>query len=158
MKRILFLLVLLAAAATPAWAQINAGPKVQASLIAESGEIAPGKSVTVALEENILPGWHTYWSNPGEAGLPTEIKWSLPPGWKAGPIAWPYPGRLPVGPLMQYGYEGKVWLLTTITAPADAKPGDVVTLKADADWLVCKEVCIPEDQTVSVPVTVSATP
>ena len=116
MKRILLILIALAAlAAMPAAAQINTGPKVQPSLIGESGEIAPGQSVTVALEEDIAPGWHTYWSNPGEAGLPTEIKWSLPTGWKAGVIAWPYPKRLPVGPLMQYGYEGKVWLLTTIT-------------------------------------------
>jgi thiol:disulfide interchange protein len=156
MKRFLFLLAILFA--TPAAAQIDSGPKVHASLIAESGEIAPGASVTVALEEDIAPGWHTYWSNPGEAGLPTEIKWALPPGWKASAIAWPYPKRLPVGPLMQYGYDGKVWLLTTITAPADAKAGDIVTLKADADWLVCQQVCIPEDTTLSLPLTVSASP
>jgi thiol:disulfide interchange protein DsbD len=157
MKRIalalLFLLI-----ALPAAAQINTGPKVQARLVAEQGEIAPGASVTVAMEEVIKPGWHTYWSNPGEAGLPSEIKWTLPNGWKAGAIVWPYPKRLPVGPLMNYGYENKVWLLTTITAPADAKPGDIVTLKAAADWLVCKEVCIPEDTTLFLPLTVNAHP
>ncbi len=142
----------------PAVAQIGPGPKVHAQLIAETGEVAPGKSVTVAMEEDIAPGWHTYWSNPGEAGLPSEIKWSLPQGWKASAIAWPYPKRLPVGPLMNYGYEGKVWLLTTITAPADAKPNDIVTLKAAADWLVCKEVCIPEDTTLSLSLTVSTAP
>jgi thiol:disulfide interchange protein len=158
MKRILLGLLFFIAAALPAAAQIGNGPKVQAKMIAESGETALGGTVVVALEENIKPGWHTYWSNPGEAGLPTEIKWSLPAGWKAGAIAWPYPKRLPVGPLMQYGFEGKVWLLTTITAPRDAKPGDIVTLKAAADWLVCKEVCIPEDVTLSLPLTLSATP
>jgi thiol:disulfide interchange protein DsbD len=157
MKRIALALLFLLAA-LPAVAQIAPGPKVQARLIAEQGEIAPGKSVTVALEEVIKPGWHTYWSNPGEAGLPTEIKWNLPNGWKAGAIAWPYPKRLPVGPLMNYGYESKVWLLTTITAPADAKPGDIVNLKAAAGWLVCKEVCVPEDTTLSLPLTVSADP
>ena len=157
MKRIALAFLFLLAA-LPAAAQINTGPKVQARLVAEQGEIAPGKSVTVALEEVIKPGWHTYWSNAGEAGYPSEIKWTLPPGWKAGAIAWPYPKRLPVGPLMNYGYENKVWLLTTITAPADAKPGDIVNLKAAADWLVCKEVCIPEDTTLSLPLAVSATP
>ncbi|HWA29644.1 MAG TPA: protein-disulfide reductase DsbD domain-containing protein, partial [Rhizomicrobium sp.] len=113
MRWFLLALAFLAAAAMPAAAQVNTGPKVHAQLIAEAGEIAPGKSVTVALEEDIAPGWHTYWSNPGEAGLPSEIKWTLPPGWKASGISWPYPKRLPVGPLMNYGYENKVWLLTT---------------------------------------------
>ena len=84
----------------------------------------------MALEEKIRAGWHTYWINPGDAGAPTEIEWTLPPGWKAGAIQWPTPKRLPVGPLMDYGYEGKLWLLTTLTAPADAKAGDTVTLKA----------------------------
>jgi thiol:disulfide interchange protein/DsbC/DsbD-like thiol-disulfide interchange protein len=158
MKRFLLSFAIVIALVSPAAAQINASPKVQASLIAESGEIAPGASVTVALEEKIAPGWHTYWSNPGEAGLPTEIKWSLPPGWKASAIVWPYPKRLPVGPLMQYGYDGHVWLLTTITAPRDAKPGDILTLKAATDWLVCKDVCIPEDTALSLPLTVSTSP
>ena len=143
--------------ATGVVAQIDSAPKVQGRLIAENGEIAPGGSVVVALEENIRPGWHTYWVNPGEAGLPTEIKWTLPPGWRAGPIEWPYPKRLPVGPLMNYGYEGKVWLLTRITAPKAAKP-DTITLKATGSWLVCKEVCIPEDQPLSLALTVSASP
>ncbi|MGN6515684.1 MAG: protein-disulfide reductase DsbD family protein [Rhizomicrobium sp.] len=158
MKRFLLLLALLIAAAVPAAAQINPGPRVHARLIAEQGEIAPGNSVTVAMEEIIAPGWHTYWSNPGEAGLPSKIEWTLPPGWKASAIAWPYPKRLPVGPLMNYGYENKVWLLTTITAPADANPGEVANLQAAAQWLVCKQVCIPEDARLSLPLTVSANP
>ena len=145
-------------AAGPAVAQIDLAPKVQARLIAESGEAAPGGTFAVALEQNIRPGWHTYWINPGEAGLPTELKWSLPPGWHAGSLAWPYPRRLPVGPLMNYGYEGKVWLLTTLTAPRDAKPGDLANLKATASFLVCKEVCIPEDHDVSLPLAIARTP
>ena len=63
--------------------------------------------------------WHTYWKNPGDAGAATEIAWTLPPGWTADAIQWPRPKRLPVGPLMDYGYEGTPWLLTRITAPAD---------------------------------------
>jgi thiol:disulfide interchange protein DsbD len=150
-------LVLVTGTGTAA-AQIDSAPKVQARLIAERGEIAPGGAIAVALEENIRPGWHTYWINPGEAGLPTELKWSLPPGWRAGPLQWPYPKRLPVGPLMNYGYEGKVWLLTKLTGPPEAKPGDAVTLKATGSWLVCKEVCIPEDQALTLSLIVSATP
>ena len=133
MRRI-FLLLTLLLAATPVLAQ-NA-PKVHARLVAEDLSVAPGGTITVALEEKIAPGWHTYWKNPGDAGAPTDIQWTLPPGWKAGPIQWPRPKRLPVGPLMDYGYEGTPWLLTTLTAPADAtgtfsqmppKPGRPVT-------------------------------
>src|SRR3954467_2563932 len=142
----------------PAAAQIDSAPKVQARLIAETDEIAPGGTVTVALAQNIRREWHTYWVNPGEAGLPTELKWSLPKGWRAGAIEWPYPKRLPVGPLMNYGYEGKVWLLTKLTAPRDAKLGDAVTLKATGSWLVCKEVCIPEDRPLSLSMTIAASP
>ena len=158
MRNILLAIAVLLSAQGPAAAQIDSAPKVEARLIADTDEIAPGGTVSVALEQNIRPGWHTYWFNPGEAGLPTEVKWSLPKGWRAGAIEWPYPKRLPVGPLMNYGYEGKVWLLTKLTAPRDAKPGDVVNLKAAASWLVCQEVCIPEDRTLTLPLTVTVSP
>lgn len=147
MKRIFLLLALLWAA--PALAQ-DAEPKVQARLVAEHKAIAPGGSTTIALEELITPKWHTYWKNPGDAGAPTTIEWTLPPGWKADAIQWPRPKRLPVGPLMDYGYEGKVWLLTNITAPADAKPGETVTIKAAASWLVCENICIPEERSLAI--------
>lgn len=156
MMRWLFTL-LLCAFALPAAAQIDSAPKVHAALIAEGAEVAPGHTLPVALEENIRPTWHTYWVNPGEAGFPTDIIWTLPPGWKAGAIQWPYPHRLPVGPLMNYGYEGKVWLLTSVTAPANAAPG-LYTLKADASWLVCQEVCIPEEQVLTLQLAISPSP
>src|ERR1700722_1406489 len=145
-------------AVTSVAAQIDSAPKVHGRLIAEESAVAPGQTVTVALEQNIRPGWHTYWRNPGEAGEPTEIAWTLPPGWHAGAIAWPYPKELPVGPLMDYGYEGRPWLLVDITVPADAKPGTDVTLRAAADWLVCKEICIPENATLTLPLTIATTP
>ena len=150
MKRLLFLLLVLAA---PAWAQDGA-PKVKARLVAEQSSVAPGGAVTVALEEQITSEWHTYWKNPGDAGAPTEIQWTLPAGWKADPIQWPVPRRVPVGPLMDYGYEGKLWLLTKITAPADAKEPAVI--KAAVTWLVCKNVCIPEEAALTITVPVGA--
>ena len=130
----LFLLLALAFAAMPAFGQ-DLGPKVQARLVSEQGAVAPGGTVTVALEERIVEGWHTYWKNPGDAGAPTQVTWTLPPGWTAGDIQWPRPKRLPVGPLMDYGYEGKVWLLSKLTAPSDARPGETVTIRAAASWL-----------------------
>ncbi len=109
--------------------------------------------MTIALELATRPGWHTYWQNPGDAGAPTEIKWTLPPSWHAGAIQWPAPQAEAVGPLMDYGYEGKPWLLVDVSAPRDAPPA-AVTLKAQASWLVCAEVCVPEDATVSLPLNV----
>ncbi|HEY6578867.1 MAG TPA: protein-disulfide reductase DsbD domain-containing protein [Rhizomicrobium sp.] len=142
----------------PVLAQIDAAPKVHMRLVPEQAQIAPGQTITVALAQDIRRGWHTYWRNAGDAGEPTDIRWSLPAGWRAGPIAWPYPTELPVGPLMDYGYEGRPWLLVGITAPADAKPGANVVLRAAVTWLVCKEVCIPEDATLSLPLGVGASP
>ena len=157
MGRLLCGLILALGLASPALGQIDANPKVHARLIAERMEVAPGGTVTVALEEDIRPTWHTYWRNPGDAGAPSEIKWTLPPGWQAGPIQWPYPKELPVGPLMDYGYEGKVWLLTEIKAPPNAAVG-AVNIQAAASWLVCQQVCIPEDATLTLPLGVSASP
>ena len=139
--------------AAPAFAQDD-GPKVQARLVAEDRAVAPGGSITIALEERIAPEWHTYWKNPGDAGAPTIIEWTLPPGWTAEAIQWPRPKRVPVGPLMDYGYEGKLWLLSKINAPADAKVGETVTIKAAASWLVCKNICIPEERSLSITVPV----
>jgi DsbC/DsbD-like thiol-disulfide interchange protein len=144
------------AVAAPAAAQVDDGPKVHARLVAESASVAPGGTVSVAFEQVIRPKWHTYWLNPGDVGQPTTLSWSLPAGWKAGALEWPYPMRLPVGPFMDYGYEGKVWILTTLTAPADATPGTAITLNAKASWLVCKEICIPEDAELALPLKIGA--
>ncbi len=149
-------LALVLAATIPAQAQIDGAPKVHARLIAEHEAIAPGGTVTVAFEQVIRPGWHTYWRNPGDVGQPTTLAWTLPAGWQGGALQWPYPIRLPVGPFMDFGYEGKAWILTSVTAPADARPGNTVTLKAAVGWLVCKEVCVPEDATLTLPLRIGA--
>jgi thiol:disulfide interchange protein DsbD len=146
--------LLVVLSAMPSVAQIVPGPKVHARLIAERDAVRPSGTVTVALEQAIRPGWHTYWRNAGEAGAPTEIHWTLPHGWSAGAIQWPYPQAEAVGPIMDYGYEGKPWLLIDITAPRDARAGDTVTLKALVNMLVCAEVCVPEDATVTLPLNV----
>jgi len=121
-------------------------PRTTAELIPDfnADTIQAGKPFLVALHLHADPGWHTYWINPGDAGLATTIKWTLPPGFTAGPIQWPTPEKHNMGPLVTYGYEGDVYLLTTITPPAsrDKWPLDVV-IKAKADWLVCQEECIP---------------
>jgi thiol:disulfide interchange protein/DsbC/DsbD-like thiol-disulfide interchange protein len=142
----------------PAAAQIDEAPKVHVRFIPEADSVAAGGTIAVALEENIRPGWHTYWSNPGDAGAPTEIQWTLPAGWSASSIEWPYPKKLPVGPLMDYGYEGNTWLLLKITAPKVAAIGSTAQLKAAVSWLVCREVCVPEDASLILRLGVTAQP
>ena len=136
-------------------AMTNAG-HVQLELVPAAASIAPGQTLYVALHEKIRPGWHTYWRNPGDAGEPPKLGWTLPPGWKAGEIVWPAPKRLPVGPLMDYGYEDEVWLPIPVTAPKSAPAGKPATLKAAVSILVCKDVCVPEDATLQLDLPVSA--
>jgi thiol:disulfide interchange protein len=133
---------------------------VDAELIAATDAIVPGQPLTVGLRLKHENEWHTYWQVPGDSGLPTQIKWQLPVGFNAGPIAWPHPKRLPVGPLMNFGYEGETLLLTTVQIPADLPVGTPVTLNAKASWLECKDVCIPGDAQVklTLPVKPQAAP
>jgi len=132
---------------------------VEAELVADRTALVPGEPTTVALRLAIAPGWHTYWRNPGDSGLPTTIAWQLPAGVSAGPIEWPAPQALPVGPLVNYGYEGEVLHLVELKA-TPALPSGNATLKARADWLVCRETCIPDgaDLTLVLPVGKNAQP
>jgi thiol:disulfide interchange protein DsbD len=116
---------------------------VEAELVAERVAAAPGKPATVGLRLRMDEHWHTYWRNPGDTGLPTTIRWQLPAGFQAGDIEWPAPQRIDVGPFANYGYEGEIVLPVQLTAPAGLAPGSSITLKARADWLVCREQCIP---------------
>ena len=119
-------------------------PHVRAELIAHAPQgITPGKTVEFGLHLSHAPGWHTYWKNPGDSGLPTTMSWILPPGFAMGAIDWPAPHRLPYGPLMNYGYDGKILLPVRLSVPPDFK-GDALRVALQADWLVCKEICIPE--------------
>ena len=132
-------------------------PHVEAELIARNAAFQPGQPIEIALRLKIIDHWHTYWRNPGDSGLPTRMQWTLPPGFSAGEIAWPYPKKLPLGPLMNFGYEGDVLHLVAIKAPANLNAGSTVEFKAKADWLVCSDVCIPEsaDLVLALPVVAS---
>src|SRR5687767_1985282 len=140
-------------AATALAAPVVKTEHVEADLITEATTARPGKPAVVGLRLRMAPEWHTYWKNPGDSGLPTRIQWVLPEGWKAGEIQWPYPKPLPVGPLMNYGYEDEVVLLSELTPPADAKAG-AYAIKAKAEWLVCKDICIPEKGELDFPIAV----
>ncbi|MDB5466865.1 MAG: thio:disulfide interchange protein [Phenylobacterium sp.] len=144
-------------AGTAMAAPVNTG-HLEAELVPQTQGIAPGQTVYVALRQNIQKGWHTYWRNPGDSGEATRIGWTLPAGWRAGDIVWPAPHRQPTGPLVNYGYTGEVLLPVPVTAPADARPGQPVTLKAAAGFLVCAEICVPEDAVLQIALPVTAGP
>ena len=131
-------------------------PHATTQLVAETSGAAPGSTLWVAVVQILEKGWHTYWRNPGDAGAATAIGWTLPTGWRSGDISWPTPKRLPVGPIMNYGYEGKVVLPVPVQVPQTAKPGETVQLTAAVDYLVCAEVCVPGSATVSLTIPVVA--
>ncbi len=129
-----------------AWAQsavVNT-EQVRAELVAHAPEgLGPGRPMWLGLLIEHKPHWHTYWKNPGDSGLPTRLEWSLPAGATVGEIVWPAPQRLPIGPMVNYGFEGQLLLPSplNLNRPIGAEG---LELRLRADWLVCKEVCIPE--------------
>ena len=134
----------------------TAAPIAVAALVAETPDIVPGRPFDVALRLTLPAGWHTYWRNTGDAGSPTAIAWTLPAGFDAGPLAWPTPSRYVSGPVVSYGHDGDVWLLTRITPPAGIAPGTTATVTAAADWLVCADICVPEAATLTLRLPVAA--
>ncbi len=123
------------------------------ALILDRTAVKPGESLWVALELDIIPGWHTYWRTPGDSGLPAEIRWTLPEGVTAGEIKWPIPERIPYGDLMNFGYHDTVLLLTELKIGAQVPEGDI-KLHAEASWLVCADICIPQDAAFNAPITI----
>jgi len=143
-----------AAAAAPS--AVVSTPQVRAELVAHAPEgVAAGKPLWLGLKIDHQPHWHTYWKNPGDSGLPTTLEWTLPAGWQVGSIQWPTPQRLPIGPLMNYGYEGTLLLPVAVTAVGAAADGSV-QVRLRAEWLVCKDVCIPEGGDFSIELPVQA--
>jgi thiol:disulfide interchange protein DsbD len=133
---------------------------IRATLVSETSAIEPGKPLRVGLLLEAQKGWHTYWENPGDAGLPTSMKWTLPEGFSAGAIKWPAPERVKEGDLVTHSYHDTVFLPVTITVP-NALPADgKYTLEVKANWLVCKDICIPEtaDVAITLPVTENPAP
>ena len=161
MWRLFLLLVSLMLWAAPAGAQTIsrapaaavAGPqrteRIEAELVPMSQWAAPGSTAIVAIRQQIQPGWHTYWRNPGDSGGATTLDWTLPAGVSAGDIVWPLPERQRLQDLMNYGYQGRVYLPVPIEIPADARPGTTLPMIVKALFLVCSdEMCVPDELTL----------
>ena len=150
-------LVLGVAAAMPAAAQdIITTEQLAARLISEQAVVRPGDSIHIALHQAVVPGWHTYWRNPGDSGQAPRIVWQLPEGAAAAEPQWPAPHRIPFGPLVNYGYSDATSLLTEISVPAGWTAGTPFPVAAKAELLVCSDICIPVGGRLSLTVPTGA--
>lgn len=157
-----FAVLFCVSALTAAAAQAQSAPDklVQARLATEKTGLQRGATTWFAIELSMQPGWHTYWRNPGDSGLATSVKWTLPDGVVAGPIVWPRPDRFMAQSIAGYGYKDRMALLVPIRMPAQFTP-DKARIGAAVSWLACAETCIPGSKTLelSLPVrTQSAAP
>ena len=134
----------------------GASKNVQVELVPETQWVQPGTPFTLGIHLKMAPHWHTYWKNPGDAGLATRMRWSLPEGFEAGAFQWPAPEAIPAEPLMSYGYSGEVALLTELRPPAGLVPGTSVKLGGRVDWLECKDVCLPGRAQIEIELPVRA--
>ena len=152
------LLLLMLGAACMAWAgatgvlgrsdspAVVENAQIRAELIAHAPQgVVPGQPLWLGLQLRHASGWHTYWKNPGDSGLATELQWTLPHGWQAGPIQWPLPQRVQIGNLANYGFENEVLLPVTVTVPRPLPASAEAEIKLHASWLVCREECIPQE-------------
>ncbi len=128
------------------------------TLLSERSAATPGDTFIGALKLDLADGWHVYWKNPGDSGLPPTAVWKNSPGVTAGEFRFPPPHAIPLEPLMNYGYEGEIVLPFEIKVAADAKVGDTLTIGALFDYLICADVCIPEMVTLSISLPVAAAP
>ena len=165
MRFLLTLLLSIAAAAAGGAASAQNGPTAppvvsefsRAELLVHAPQgVQPGQPLWLGLQITHSPQWHTYWKNPGDSGLPTELQWQLSPGAAAGDIAWPTPRKFPLGDLANYGYDGTVLLPVPVTV-SPAFRGDRLDVSLQASWLICRKECIPEGARfqLSIPARVS---
>ena len=132
--------------------------QVQATLqVYAPNGLGAGETFWLGLQIQHQAHWHTYWRNPGDSGLATELQWQLPEGLKPGNLIWPAPQKIPVGSMANYGYEGTVLLVTPVQVAPKFKANEAssdITVQLHASWLVCKQECIPQegDFVVRVPV------
>jgi thiol:disulfide interchange protein len=144
---------LIAVASSSFAAELHKGPGLQVRLVADSVSVAPGASFQAGLYFQLEEGWHIYWQNGGDSGEPPTITWDLPPDVHAGPILWPVPARIDIGPFVNYGYKDEVLLPIPMRLETTFED-DRLRLVAAIHWLVCKEECIPGQARLTLPVSV----
>lgn len=137
-----------AAAPAPAHSRVD--------LLSAVTAFAPGEPFDVGLRFRVPPGWHTYWMNPGDAGMAPRLAWRLPAGFTAAAPDWPLPQRFEEGDLTAYGYAGEIVIPIRITPPREITPGAACTLVLDLEWLDCHEICVPGQATLRLTLAAAA--
>jgi DsbC/DsbD-like thiol-disulfide interchange protein len=140
---LLIALCLFALGDKTARAQTAPQPHATVKLVSERNALLPGGSSWIGLLFHLDQGWHIYWENPGDSGEPPKVQWALPPGFSVTEIRWPTPVRLGAPPVVDYGYEGQVLLMSALTAPSGSQTDSPVTVSADVRYIVCREICVP---------------
>jgi thiol:disulfide interchange protein DsbD len=134
---------------------ISSSDTVKVELIQEEETVQPGRSFWVALRLQIEDGWHVYWKNPGDAGMPLKVDWQLPEGYEAGPLQWPFPEKFTTADMIGFGYKDSVMLLSQITPPQNSEIKTNQPLNAKVEWLVCSSLmCQPGSASVSMSVNI----
>jgi thiol:disulfide interchange protein len=143
--------LLTAGVVVPGRAQVVDGRQlVKAQLVADTQHIEPGQKFRLGVLYTIVPNWHIYWKYAGDAGIPTQIDWQLPPGFRVSPLQWPLPGReQEPGGLEVFDYNNEVLLFTEVQAP-EQLTGGPIELAAKSNWLVCERECVPGDAQLSL--------
>jgi DsbC/DsbD-like thiol-disulfide interchange protein len=159
MKKLSTYLFALLAAIAGVSGTAKAENHARATLVANVSSIKPGTAFMVGIKITIDPGYHIYWKNPGDSGIATDVKLTLPEGFKAGDLLFPLPSRLEMpGPIVNFGYTKSVMLMVSITPPNELPAGKSITLSGAANWLVCDENnCIPGSGKLSVDLPVADT-
>ena len=157
MRAFVALILAVSSLAVVAWADTGAD-HVKVDLLADTTAVRPSKPFTLGVRFQIDPGWHIYWTNPGDSGLPTTVQLRLPAGFVAGPVQYPVPKVLKFpGDITNYGYDTETTFLVTVTPPAQMAAGTAVPMDADAAWLVCQERCLPGHMTAHLTLATAPT-
>ena len=118
------------------------------TLLTDSETAQKGDNLILGIKFELEKGWHTYWKNPGDAGEGASIEWDLPKGLSASEILWPGPERIPVDPLMTFGYNDEVILLTEISSNDSVR--FPIEIQAKVGWFTCKDICIPQEGNIDI--------
>lgn len=140
---------------TPTRAAQPAERRVTARLVVGQTPLVPGEVAEIGIHLSIQPGWHVYWDGQNDTGLPVTYEARFPEGFEPRPIVWPAPMRhVGKGDILDHIFEDQVTLIVPVLVPNSAAPGGTVTLAMDLTWLVCKNVCLPEEAAVEIKVPI----
>lgn len=148
------LILVLAAPAASADASFR-DEHLEVELICEHARLQAGRTALVGIRFELRPGWHVYWKNPGDSALPPRVEWELPDDYAISELAWPAPHRIPVPPLVTFGYDDEVMLLAELTVPPD---GTTANLVARVSWMTCADVCVEGEARLDLAVPVTEAP